>query len=273
MKKILFFSCVLFFSLFVVVTTVFADSHDIIIQDNGSVLLIITKIEPVLGETTSAGKENDPGTVTPVPLQTTSLVSPHEKSTVQINPPINDGGKIQIIITSRQAPASPITTKQNDSEKSLPAEHVATSVDKLIAQQSNGQPVITITSGHAHELTIQQGSTKATTTLPLQMDTQTHALSSPVSNQPAIINVLPKEAVEGVVNQGLFDTKGASTAGVTLTSGKTELVYAISMKRQGKIFGVFPVDSSIHVQLSARSGKVINITQPFVTILLKPFIR
>ncbi len=223
---------------------VYADSQELIIHDNGDIQLGNPSTKHVLGIATESGT-----------TQTTNLKL-HRKHHVRISPPINDGQQIQVVVTTEQ-----------------PTQPISTSVDKVVAEGAKGQPVITITSGHARELTIQQGSTHVTTSLPLQIDTTTHALSIPIASQDATINVLPKEAVQEIIHKGLLNTQEATQATVSLTRGDKGITYTIDSKKQGKLLGIVPITSSTQVQISAENGKVITGIQPFFSTILKSFIK
>src|SRR5579872_202326 len=122
MKKIIVFVCLLVL-LFPITEVALARADDLVIQDNGQIDLVITNNGSVLGVTAApaqpavvAPKTTAPQTQTTkpqtqqqpqtppstpaAPVKTVTITAPHSESTVQINPPINDSKKIQIIITT-----------------------------------------------------------------------------------------------------------------------------------------------------------------------------
>lgn len=329
MKKIILFLCLLVV-LFPVTEVALARADDLVIQDDGQVDLVLTNNGNVLGVTTTASlqpavapktaapaaqttqpaSQTQTPPATPAPAKTVPITAPHSESTVQINPPINDSKKMQIIITtptnttSTTPVPSPVSAKTTPTTAPLgktspllvsvtPSLHISPTsalpiptgvpptsasvltktVDQVVAQGSNGQPVITITSPGTSTLTIQQGPTQVTTTLPLQIDTLTHVLSVPSQNQSAAITVLPKEALQGIVNTGLLNTQQSSTAKIDLTKDTSGINYTVNAQKQGKILGVIPVKSGVQITLSAQTGKIVHVVQPLLFSILGGIIK
>ncbi len=315
-----------------------AKADDLILQDDGKVILLITNDNGVLGVETkesekpktpaaSAPQVNSPqqnqnkpqsGTATSAPssnatpqppAKTVPLVPAHTESTVQINPPINNDKKINVIITT-QTPSQSLQPNTNTTVKSattiIPSKHSTTSqsptitaqntisgitpvstntnspanaiivtksVDQIIAQGSNGQPVITIRSDQAHQLTIQQGTTQVTTDLQLQINTITHSLSIPSADESAKVSVLPTEAFQGIMNTGMLDTKSLNGVKMNLMQDTTGVNYNVQSEKRGKLFGVFDVQSPVQIKLSAQSGKVVKTSQSPLFSILGGFIK
>lgn len=329
MKKKLLVSLLLFLLAFPFsAQIIIANADDLIIQDDGKIVLVITGSN-VLGATTqhaeqkqqSASKSN-PAPQTPA--KTVPLVPAHTESTVKINPPINNDKKVQVTITTgttaqTSQPAtnpptkssitvitsSPLKNQQGQintpltpiittplttitisspskiqqgtiptNPSSVTSKNVITkTVDQVVAQGANGQPVITIKSDQARQLTIQQGSTKVTTSLPLQIDTLTHSLSVPSPDQSARVSVLPAEALQGIVNKGLLNTQGVNQAKIDLTKDANGVNYTVQSEKKGKLFGIFSIQSPVQVKLSAQTGKVTKISQPLLFNLFGGFIK
>ncbi|HEV2339901.1 MAG TPA: hypothetical protein VGT05_04025 [Patescibacteria group bacterium] len=334
-----------FFLIFLILLLIFplvaqtsiAKADDLVIQDDGKIILVITN-NGVLGVTTSApapvttANKSAPVTHAAVtqpqhtsppppsnpitPVRTVPIVPPHTESTVQINPPINSGRKVQVTITTQTPSTPPVikvpatngniqqnpqtaplkssavipvqknqttTVQTNKTGNIVPPSAVnptsqspavtTKTVDQVVAQGSDGKPVITIQSDQAHQLTIQQGTTKVTTSLPIQVSTMNHSLGVPSQNQTGAINVLPSEALQGIVNKGILNTRNASKAKVHLTQDTNGVNYTVDTQKQGKLFGVFPVQSPVQVKLSAQSGKIVNVTQPVLFNIFGGFIK
>ena len=237
------------------------------------------------------------------PTKVVSLVPPHTQSTVQINPPINNDKKMQVTITTGAAPrtpqsitnqaakASPTGISANSvsqrptgttasptivspkSTSTAPGNVVSKTVDQVVAQGSNGQPVLTIKSDQARQLTIQQGPTQVTTTLPLQIDTLTHSLSVPSSNASTKVSVLPTEALQGILEKGSLSAQDITKAKINLTKDETGVNYTVQGEKKGKLFGIFDVNSPIQVKLSTQNGKVVNTSQSLLFNMLGGFIK
>lgn len=307
LKKRLFTGIILLSLIFYLLgQAVPARADDLIIQDEGNIELIISN-NGVLGVLTSSAPQSNssqhseqkqqsspPPTSNPAsqaPTKTVPLVSSQTQSTVQINAPINDDKKVQVTITTgataQHAVNSSVKTQPTQipsasnvgtgtiqaNTKSINTTRVITkSVDRVIAQGANGQPVITIKSDQAHQLTIQQGPTQVTTNLPLQIDTPTHSLS--VSSQKqSTINVLPSEALQGIHNEGTLNTQSINQAKINLTQDESGVNYTVNSQKQGKLFGVFSVKSPVQIKLSAQTGKIQKTSQSFIFNLFGGFIK
>ncbi|MCL5113569.1 MAG: hypothetical protein M1372_00165 [Patescibacteria group bacterium] len=300
-----------------------AKADDLIIQDDGKVILVITNNNGVLGESTAknipikespkpaapAQKSNPPPPppshpASQTPAKVVPLVPPHAQSTVQINPPINNDKKMQVTITTEAAPKTPqpitnqaaktsptgISANSKTSPKPTapktsptivspkstsfaPSNVVSKTVDQVVAQGSNGQPVLTIKSDQARQLTIQQGHTQVTTALPLQIDTLTHSLSVPSSNASTKVSVLPTEALQGILEKGSLSAQDITKAKINLTKDETGVNYTVQGEKKGKLFGIFDVNSPVQVKLSAQNGKVVNTSQSLLFNTLGGFIK
>lgn len=208
-------------------------------------------------------------TRTTVSSATSPVSSPH---TTQITINRNAQSTPQPTINPLPKNAQPSTTPQatvvgNISPSispSLPTSVSSETVDQVVAQGSNGKPVISVTSSQAHELTIQQGKTQATTSLPLLIDTVTHSISVLSESQSAVINVLPSEALQGVMDNGLLNTVQADQAKINLSKDISGINYTVSSQKRGKLLGIFPVQSLVQVVLSAQTGKVVKASQSFL---------
>lgn len=339
-KKFFQFFIVFLFIFPLLTETSIARADDLVIQDDGNIILVITNSD-VLGESRPPTSVNNTSPKTNPPQQTTPqhveekqqaspppsnpapvvktepLVPPRTQSIVQINPPANNNKKVQVTITTQpstqpqipqvKTPVLPIisgSVQRNPPLTNTPTKLSATitnfplktltdtpiptasainpipsppstasttppsvmvkTVDQVIAQGSNGKPVITIKSDQANQLTIQQGSTQVSTSLPLQIDTLTHTLGVPSQNQQAAINVLPSEALQGIIDKGLLDTQNINQAKINLTQDTNGVNYTVEGQKKGKLFGIFDVQSTVQVKLSAQNGKIVNVAQPIL---------
>lgn len=227
----------------------FAKADDLIILDDGRVILLITN--NVLAETTTKGKA-PPAAPPPAPAKTVPLTPAHTQSEVKINPPINNDKKIQVTITT--------PTKQSNIASPQPATVINKAVDQVVAKGAAGQTVFSIKSEKANQLIIKQEDIQVKTPLPLQIDTVSHALSIPSSNGSAgsdKIQVLPKEAVQGILNKGILENKNINDAKISLTKDSSGVNYTVQSEKNGKLFGFIPVKAPTEVTLSAQTGKVV----------------
>lgn len=272
-------------------------NEDLIIGNDGYVTLIINN-NGVLGVTTSAKEEEKskpvqntehssppPNQQPQAPVKTEPLVAPHTESIVHIDPPINNEKKVQIIITKNAVQQSGNVQTQNagaNAASQLPAKAnagqqtttVAKAVDEVVAQGTNGQVVLRIKSEKANQLTVEQGTTHVTTALPLQIDTLTNSLSvTPRVSSALPVLVLPSEAMQGIIDKGFLNTKSANLAKIDLTKDTNGINYTVSSQKQGKLFGIFPVQSPVQVKLSAQNGKVVQASQSVLFSIFGTFIR
>ncbi|SRR5260221_945269 len=253
---------------------VIAKADDLIIKDNGQIVLILTTDEDVLGDSKEA-PSSDTVSTTPNPAPTTvssptkivPVVPAHTESTVQISSSTTSDKKVQVTITKgtpapapqkNQTAGTTATTKPVVTTQ--PASTVIKTVDRVVEQGKNGQPVVSIKSDNANEITLQQGTTKISTSLPIQINSSSHVISvvTPDGNSTKL-SVLPTEAVQEPSQQG-FITNSLDTKS-TITEDKGQIVYNISGNKTGKLFGVFPVNSPVNIHISAETGKILNVFQ------------
>jgi len=267
----------------------FVKADDLVIMDDGRVILFIT--DNVLAESTVKDKGGEkkapPATQpppAPPPVKTVPLLPAHTQSEIKINPPINNDKKIRVTITTpapvKQPPnigSSPSTSKSAPSS-SQPATVINKTVDQVVAKGAGGQTVFTIKSKKANQLTINQEETQVKTALPLQIDTVSHALSVPSSNGSAgseRISVLPKEAIQGIVNKGILENKNVNDAKISLTkdSSGSGVNYTVQSEKAGKLFGVISVKAPTEVELSAQTGKVVTTPRSVLFNFVGRFIK
>lgn len=200
--------------------------------------------------------------VTPIPTLT-SLQSPLQ-SISNSNQPLPASQNSSILApTNSTSNTNPSTIKQ--------------SVNQIILQGSNKQPLINIKPDQQNQIIIQQGNTQVSTNLPIQISTQNHSLSVITSNGNPTLNVLPKEAINGVISQKIIDSPpvsiSTSNQTIKLNEENGNLVYTIDGQKSGQLFGIIPVSSPVEVKLSAQTGKVITVNQSPISSILGIFIK
>ncbi len=242
-----------------------AKADVLIIKDDGQVILVITSGTEVLGVSSATTPAPQP-TSAPQPEQkkeqkpeqkevkTVPVTAPHVESTVSISLPVKNDKKLNVTITpvSSAGPAAvPQTAKTNG---------VTKVVDEVVAQGANRQKIYSIKSNQANQLTIEQANTQVSTKLPLQIDTKTHDLSVSTPNVTPIL-VLPKQAVQGVVNKGLINSQNMPQVKISLTQSPNGVGYNFQGQKTGKLLNLFDVSTPVEVQLSAQNGKIEKVTQ------------
>ncbi len=226
-----------------------AKADEILVQNDGAVILVITN-DQVLAESTT--KKEEP---TPKPAQTVTLAPSNAQSVVKINPKTTTDKKIEVTVSVGVPVKKAGTTTTAPAPNPAPAAvggNITKKVDQVVAEGINGKSVLTIKPNTSGQITISQENTDVTTNLPLQIDTVSHA----ISNENQKIAVLPKEAAQGAqneINNGINQ--------ISLTNGANGLVYNVSGNEKGKLLGLLPVQSIITVTLSAQTGRVTNTSQ------------
>ena len=110
-------------------------------------------------------------------------------------------------------------------------------------------------------LDVKNSAIKASTTLPVQINTNTKELSVVTPNGTKVVRTLPDEAVLAIQNSGL---NGQVVGEVKLEAQGNDLVYKVKKEQYKKMFGLMPVTIKQDVQVSATTGEVTT-TQQSIT--------
>ena len=294
-------SVLLFESSFVLISPADAKADDLVIQDNGSIILLITGSGVLAAETSkdSKGQKSAPA---PAPSVTSTkvVVPPKTDSTVKIDPKPSNDNKVKIIV---QTPAAPLLNSgfskntpapnTNPQGSGLPPASLAPStnpspttvsapqtvVDKVVLNGPDEKPLITISGDNSKNLNIQNGSVSLSTNLPIQVDnsvapdgTVKHDLSVTDNGKQVKISVLPDVAVKAADTEVVPSSLSVSKKDVTLnrTSSEgtpnSEPTYVVKEQRSGKLFGLIGVTLSSQVEISATSGKTTSTWQSPLSI-------
>ena len=263
----------------------FAKADDLVIMDDGRVVLYVTN--NVLADSIKNNEEEKkPAAPIPTPAKAVSLAPAHTQSTIKIDAPINNDKKVQVTITTPSptqakppAPQAPTSIQGPINPPSSPSPNttvVTKTVDQVVAKGAGGQTVFSIKSEKANQLTISQEDTKVKTSLPLQIDSLSHALSVPGSSgvpEPTRISVLPKEAIQGIVSKGVLQSKSAGEAQITLTKDLSGVNYTVDSVKSGKLFGIVSIKAPEEVQLSAQTGKIVPTPKSTILNFFGNFIK
>lgn len=256
-----------------------AQADDIVIKDNGSVVLIMTD-NNVLGETTV--KRSEPPK--PAAGKVVPLVSPANPSTVHIDPVPTKGKQMNVSITPNTAQqassgnsqktnpaggtaaAKPQAGTASPANTSLPspAGTINKVVSQVVAQDAKGGAVFSVKPNSNGQVTLQQGATEVATSLPLEIDSKTRTIQVMVNNQPTKLSVLPAEAVTSISAKGLVTPPTAANAAqpqVVLVKNQERLEYQIKGEKSGKFLGILPVKTQVQVNVSAQTGNTLSVSQ------------
>lgn len=224
----------------------------------------------------AATKASTASTPTPIPVTNTL------KSTTALSPKPSAGSSPAPVAPSSATSKAtlPLASSVPEQASPVPAQTGVTpttvnkNVDKVVLQAGNN-PVVTIqpstnqSANQSSQMTVSQGDTKITTTLPLNINTQTRVISTVLSNSIVQLNVLPDEAVKSVVSQGLIGSASVST----LEESNHQAVYNVQGEKGGLLFGMFPVRTPVEVKLSSQNGTVISVKESFTFRLFSAFIK
>lgn len=226
-----------------------AKADEILVQNDGAVILVITN-DQVLAESTTKKEESKPK-----PAQTVTLAPSNAQSVVKINPKTTGDKKIEVTVSVGVPVKKAGTIIPAAAPNPAPAaagSNITKKVDQVVAEGVNGKSVLTIKPNNSGQITISQENTDVSTALPIQIDTVTHTLS----NETSKILVLPKEAAQGANNQ-----IKSEVSQISLTGSANGPVYNVSGNEKGKLLGLLPVQSITRVTLSAQTGRVIQASQ------------
>ncbi|HSX19411.1 MAG TPA: hypothetical protein VLE91_04780 [Candidatus Saccharimonadales bacterium] len=256
----------------------------------------------------SPSQQQPPAPSAPAPkTKSESLTPQNSKATININPQPTTDNKIKVTVTPQNKPTPPSTPQQQSKtpasnvtspaqvstgttspnpqqqqssqtspsasaeqpkvESSPPPPPISKLVDRVSEQAADGSTILSVQPGD-NKITFQQGQTEVSTTLPIQIDSQTHLLSTISSNGPEKISILPNEAVAGATNLGIISKQQNTAPKVTLTEVDNQIVYKIEGQRTGKLLGIININSNVEVDISAQNGKAVSTSQ---SLLIRAF--
>ncbi len=280
-----------------------AKADDLIIDDNGAIVLVITGNSVLAVSTDTTNKT----TATPAPAtaptaapapQKTSVqkvvpVAPaNSESKVKISPNTTSDKKMRITIetttpkaTNQTTPATtaPKPGQNTPSQTATPTtaaspsnvQTVEKTVDNVILRGADKQPVLSIKPNQSqnNEVNIEQQNVNVSTNLPIQIDTKSHAISVQTTSGTQQVSVLPDQALSGAQQKvGLNPQTQNVTSSVDLTSDRGQAVYTVNQTRKGKLLGI-DVSLPSQVKISAQTGKTVSVWQSPVSILFGFLIR
>lgn len=233
--------------------SIYADT--LVITDGGAVNLIIGDSTVAIVNSTESqtlGLE--------VKAKEVNLVPERIESVVKVEPSKTDDKKVQVTVTqvpAKTAPARNISASANapapgssqpqsgrETKSVNSPAPIVRQVDQVVAQGRFGSVVLSVNpagkdSSGKGQVSINQGSVSATTTLPVQINSVSHSVSV-VSSQGTQQNlsVLPKEALQDAVSKGLVNQDVPQ-----LTSQETPALLVPEPSQQGKSVTVTPTAS------------------------------
>ena len=144
-------------------------------------------------------------------------------------------------------------------------------VDSIRVRESAEKREVEI-KANGNELEMNQNNIRAKTRFPLSVNDKNELIVT-TPNGTKTVTVLPEEAVKEAFRRGAmtsFGTVGQQTgAGATgkqeveLTQENGKLEYKVQGVKEAKLFGFFPVSSQVETRISAETGSVTSVSQPW----------
>ena len=149
-------------------------------------------------------------------------------------------------------------------------------VDSIRVRESAEKREVEI-QARGNELEIKQQNIRARTRFPLSVNDKNELVVT-TPNGTKTVTVLPEEAVKEAMRRGVMtsfggvgQTGGTGQTGtaatdkqeVELTQENGKLEYKVNGVKEAKLFGFFPVSSSVETHVSAETGAVTSVSQPW----------
>lgn len=145
--------------------------------------------------------------------------------------------------------------------------------DKMIKVKEKRGEELTI-ENDKQEAVLRRGKVKARTNFPLSINPDTNELVVTTPAGSKVVSVLPDTAVKALVDNGVLSTVEKDSTGeavAKLTEENNQLMYEVQGENKQKILGLFSVNIPKKVKISAQTGKVVKVEQPFFAKILDLF--
>ncbi len=182
-------------------------------------------------------------------------------------------GKIEVRVKTRTA-AEPEGLEDADAEELEFEEEEATEpaelVEEIEVHEGISKNTIKI-KAQGNELEIEQHRVRAKTSFPLTVGANNELIvTTPAGTKE--VTILPAEAVNRLLQTGVFtQVENSASAGSTATAAsqielKSErgaLVYEVDGVKQANLLGLIPVSTPVQAHISAETGVVTGVSQPW----------
>ena len=145
--------------------------------------------------------------------------------------------------------------------------------DKMIKVKEKRGEELTI-ENDKQEAILRRGKVKARTNFPLSINPDTNELVVTTPAGSKVVSVLPDTAVKTLVDNGVLSTVEKDSTGeavAKLTEENNQLMYEVQGENRQKILGLFSVNIPKKVKISAQTGKIVKVEQPFFAKILDLF--
>lgn len=247
-------SILLILSYFHAATWAKVDADSLILKDDGAIWLSVDS--PVLAATTDkeAPKDQKPPETkqTSEPPKLVPVVAANHPATVTVNP--KNDKQVTVTVTEVKSPKSGTLPPTAPTAGAV----ISTkNVDKVVVEGKNKSVIMSITPSTTQTLTIDNQGTQAQTSLPLQIDSTTHAVSATSQGGGQVNVLLPKVVLqnlesERLVSQPSANQPSAVLAQMSLNLQGNDVVYTVTQQR--KLFNTIPMPPSI-ITVSNETGK------------------
>ena len=264
-----------------------ADANSIVIKNNGAILFATDKglIRNLLYKRTSSYGKSVLGassgvtvtisassfvpTDTPIPTLTptpTSTPVPTITPTLAPGSPTSTPAPIPTSTPSLTPTPTPIPSNNLLATTTDGTNTTTESVSQVTQEGINGQPDLSITSGtNPGEMLIQQGSASATTTLPVQINTDTKQVSVKTDNGNDVI-ILPQEVINSIKIKGSYIIP--SSIKIILVQENGASIYKVDGQEYLQILGIFIIKLPMTIYVDAKTGKITKTTESIFTRIL-----
>ncbi len=145
--------------------------------------------------------------------------------------------------------------------------------DKMIKVKEKRGEELTI-ENDKQETILRRGKVKARTNFPLSINPDTNELVVTTPAGSKVVSVLPDTAVKALVDNGVLSTVEKDSTGeavAKLTEENNQLMYEVQGENKQRILGLFSVNIPKKVKISAQTGKIVKVEQPFFAKILNLF--
>lgn len=139
-------------------------------------------------------------------------------------------------------------------------------VSEVVLNDTNGNTVVTITSAtDSGEMLIQDGKNSATTSLPIQLNSDTKDLQAVTKNGSSKI-IIPSEAIDCIKSFGTFIIPSSINIKLIQKDGKP--VYEVKGQEYIQIFSKFTIKLPLTVNVDATTCNILKTKESIITRIL-----
>lgn len=185
-----------------------------------------------------------------------------------------ENGKLDLRLRVKTPEKGKRETERGSGEEQVSTGAASPSVDRIRIRRKDE---VELTAGKGNEVEIRKGNVEARAALPVSINSDNELVVTTPAGKKTV-SVLPDAAVAGLLSRGVVSSVAAltgstataagaavGTAGqrVELTSENGVLQYKVTGTKDVKLFGFLPITAPVEARVSAETGVVSSVTQPF----------